>query len=153
MKDLAWIWAVVGVAAVFVEAIVQLARRGIATMSGGLEPFEWLALVALTIAFVWGEGLRALAQRWVPAVMRRARELRGERTIWRVLAPLYAMMLVGADRGTLARAWVGVALIFAAVLFVRAMPEPWRGIIDFAVALALAVGLGAMVRLAVRAEG
>jgi hypothetical protein len=61
-----------------------------------------------------------------------------------VLAPLYALGLLGADRGTRLRAYVSVFLIVLAVLIVRACSEPWRGIIDGAVAAALAWGLGAM---------
>jgi hypothetical protein len=56
------------------------------------------------------------------------------------------MSLVGAPRRTLARAWLGVALIVLAVLVVRSLPEPWRGIVDAAVAAALLVGLFAIVR-------
>lgn len=149
MKAAYW-WAIVGVAALFVEAIVQLGRRGLATVRAGLEPLEWVALAALVVAFVWGEGVRALDRRWVPAVVARASELPGEaRPRDRALAPLYAMSLIGAERQVLARAWVGVLLIIAAVLAVRALPEPWRGIIDLAVALALLWGLIAIARQAV----
>lgn len=149
MRAAYW-WAIVGVVALFVEAIVQLARRGVATVRAGLEPIEWLMLAALVVAFVWGEGVNALERRWVPRVVTRAAELRsGGRTIDRALAPIYAMSLIGAERKVLARAWVGVLLIVAAVLLVRALPEPWRGIIDLAVALALSWGLFAIVRQAV----
>jgi hypothetical protein len=60
------------------------------------------------------------------------------------------MLLVGAPRPTLARAWLGVAGIVLAVLLVRALPDPWRGIIDLAVAAALAWGLLVLVRGAPR---
>ena len=136
-----------GVVAVFIEAIVQLGRRGIATMRAGLEPIEWIVLAVLLIAFVYGEGVRALARRWVPGVLARTRELGpASRAIDRVLAPLYVMSLTGAPARVLARAWIGVALIVAAVLIVRALPEPWRGIVDLSVATALLVGLVAIVR-------
>ena len=39
-----------------------------------------------------------------------------------------------------------VPLIVLAVFVVRALPEPWRGIVDAAVAAALLVGLWAIVR-------
>ncbi len=42
------------------------------------------------------------------------------------------------------RAWLGVALIVLAVLVVRGMPTPWRGIVDAAVAAALSSGLCAI---------
>lgn len=99
----------------------------------------------IAIAFAYGEGFRALAHRWVPRMDRRARELgRAAPIHHRLLAPLYAMSLIGAPTRTLVRAWSGVALIVAAVLIVRMLPEPWRGIIDFAVAIALTIGLARM---------
>ena len=142
-----------GVAALFVDASVQLGRRGIATMRAGLEPLEWLALVLLLVAFVYGEGVRALARRWVPRMIDRAREL-GPRAHahHRWLAPMYAMSLIGAPASTRAKAWLGVALIVGAVLVVRSLPEPWRGIVDFAVAAALLVGLAAIVAGVMRAK-
>lgn len=136
------VWAVVGIIALFIEAAWRLAVRGVITMRAGLEPVEWVILVVLTTAFVWGEGVRALQRRWIPGVYRRIEELRDEkRVLYGVLAPLYAMSLIGAPRGTLARAWLGVVLIVAAVFIVRALPEPWRGIIDIGVAAALTWGL------------
>jgi hypothetical protein len=98
---------------------------------------------------VWGEGVRALERRWVPGVLARAALLGPAAPLrHRLLAPLYAMSLVGAPRRTLARAWLGVVLIVLAVFVVRALPEPWRGIVDTAVALALLWGLIAIVRQA-----
>jgi hypothetical protein len=61
-----------------------------------------------------------------------------------VLAPLFAMSLVFDTRKAIARAWMGVALIVLAVLAVRLLPHPWRGIVDAGVASALLWGLGAM---------
>ena len=145
-RGIAFWWAILGIAAVFVEAIVQLGRRGYTTMTSGLEPLEWVALAILSAAFVYGEGMRALERRWVPGVIARAHTLDRASALNRWLAPLYAMSLVGAPRVVLARAWVGVALIVLAVLVVRALPEPWRGIVDTAVALALLWGLIAIVR-------
>lgn len=116
------------------------------TIAAGLNPLEWLALVVVAFAFAYGEGVRALAYRWVPTMDLRARELGLQaRLHHRLLAPLYAMSLIGAPTRTLLRAWSGVALIVAAVLIVRVLPEPWRGIIDFGVAIALTIGLARIV--------
>ena len=135
-------WAAIGIVALFIEAAWRLAVRGIITVRAGLEPIEWAILIVLTIAFVWGEGVRALQRRWIPGVYRRIDALRDETSMtYRLFAPLYAMSLIGAPRNRLARAWLGVILIIAAVLVVRALPEPWRGIIDVGVAAALTWGL------------
>lgn len=140
------IWAVGGVAITFAVAIFRLADRGLAVIRGGLDPAEWLVLLLLTAAFVYGEGIRALARRWVPFVIGRTAELAGRPPLRdQLLAPLYAMGLVGASRRMLIRCWAGVFAIAAAVFIVRAFPEPWRGLVDFAVAAALVCGLVAIV--------
>lgn len=143
--DAATVWAVAGVALIFIQAILSLGERGLQTVRAGLSTGEWIALVLLTVLFVWGEGIRALARRWVPFVMRRAASLRNEtRLMPQLLAPLHAMALTHAPSRTLVRAWLGVAGIVAAVLIVRALPDPWRGLIDLAVAAALTCGLVAI---------
>ena len=140
-------WAVSGVAGLFAWAVYRLGARGLETLRSGLGVFEWTAAVVLTAAFVYGEGLVALDRRWVPRLFERARRLRGERRLLpRVLAPLYGLALLGSDRAEVARGWAGTLAIVVAVLVVRALPEPWRGIVDFSVAAALAWGLSAIVR-------
>lgn len=140
-------WAVAGVAGLFAWAAYRLGARGLETLRSGLGAFEWTAAVFLVVAFVYGEGLVALDRRWVPKLFERARRLRGERRLLpRLLAPLYGLSLLGSDRVEVVRGWVGTLAIVAAVLAVRALPEPWRGIVDFSVAAALAWGLSAIVR-------
>ncbi|HSJ13834.1 MAG TPA: hypothetical protein VK939_05435 [Longimicrobiales bacterium] len=142
---LAALWALTGVALLFVDAILQLGSRGMRVVRAGLSGPEWLVLVLLTGVFVYGEGVQALQRRWAPHVIRRIAALRAERRrALQVLAPLYALSLIGAPARTLVRAWAGIAAIVLAVLIVRALPNPWRGMIDIAVALALVWGLGAI---------
>lgn len=145
------LWALLGVGLLFGTAAWRLGQRGIATMRAGLGPWEWSALAALTALFVYGEGIRALERRYAPWLIDRITRLPDEpRPVYRLLAPLYALALIGARRGTVARAWGGSAAIALAVLIVRAFPEPWRGITDFAVAAALVWGLVAILREAKR---
>jgi hypothetical protein len=144
-------WAVAGVVVLFAEAAWRLALRGIAAVQGGLTSFEWLALVLLTAAFVYGEGVRALQRKWVPYVLRRVARLGEEgQLLYRVAAPLYAMSLIGPPRRALLRAWAGVAAIVTAVLVVSGFPDPWRGIVDLAVASALVWGAIALLYAAGR---
>lgn len=140
-----FVWAVAGVAFIVAEAAWRLALRGVEAVRGGLEPLEWAALAVLLVVFVYGEGVKALQRRWAPYVVERAQRVRSETSIvYAVLAPLYAMALIGPTRRTLARAWAGVAAIIAAVLIVSRFPDPWRGIVDTAVAAALLWGVGAL---------
>jgi hypothetical protein len=145
------LWAVVGVAALFARASWQLGQRGVATVAAGLDPLEWFILTALTVAFVYGEGYRALQRKWIPHVFARIGRLGRERVaVYRLLAPLYAMSLVGAAKQAMLRAWLGVAAIVGAVLVVSRLPDPWRGMIDVAVASALVWGLAAILITSLR---
>ncbi len=146
MKLASW-WAVAGLVLLFLSAVLRLGGRGIATLRAGLTTGEWVVFLVLTAAFVYGEGILGLARRWVPRAVARSAALQTEpRRDLRVLAPLFAMGLVAPSARGVARPWAGVTAIIAAVLTVSRLPEPWRGIIDFAVAAALAWGVIAIVR-------
>lgn len=146
-RPLVAVWGLTGVAAILGWAAFRLGRRGVDVVLAGLSPLEWVALLALVAVFVYGEGVRALQRGWLPRVADRAARLARDGS-WalRAVAPLHAFGLVGTPRRVAARAWLGVAAVVVAVLVVRALPEPWRGIVDLAVALALA--WGAVVALA-----
>lgn len=145
------VWAVSGVVFLLAEAAYRLAARGISTVRGGLSTFEWVILVLLTAAFVLGEGVMALQRKWAPFVISRVARLRTVTSVLYVIgAPLYATGLIGPPRRGVARAWAGVAAIVAAVLIVSRFPEPWRGIVDVAVASALIWGALALVYIAIR---
>ncbi len=139
-------WALLGVAALFAWAVYRLGGRGLEAIRGGLDPLEWAALVLLTVGFVYGEGVRALDRRWIPGLVDRAQRLRRESRLLQLLGPLYGLSLVGKERGELVRGWLGTFGIVVAVLMIRSLPPPWRGIVDFAVAGALVWGLIAILR-------
>src|SRR5687767_2187961 len=144
-------WGLAGVVLVFGNGVLTLGSRGIATIRAGLEPLEWAALIALTVVFVYGEGVRALQRRWVPYVFSRIDLLRAsDNIVHHLLAPLYAMALIAAPRRTLVLAWAGAAAIVLAVMIVSRFPAPWRGITDFAVSVALAWALVVIVVTAAR---
>lgn len=149
---LATMWALAGSAVVLTHAAVRLGAQGLDTVRNGLGSGEWLALVVLTTAFVYGEGVLALERRFIPHLVDRSRRLAGEGSAaLRILGPLYAFSLVGAPARALVRAWAGVAAIVLAVVTVRALPDPWRGIVDLAVAAALAWAVVALLRQSPRA--
>lgn len=143
-------WALGGLSLTFLQAIARLGTRGVHTITNGLTAFEWAVLVLLTIAFVYGEGVRGIQQHFAPRVVQRLHELFVSRVRWQLLGPFYLLSLVGVAPRTMLRAWLGVGAIVAAVLIIRALPEPWRGIIDFAVVAALSWGLIAILAAAGR---
>ncbi len=137
------IWGFTGVGLLLARPAWSLAKKGWeGAVVPGLGTSEWLALVAIVAAFTWGEGIQALGRRWVPRVVERIRRLGGETSATvLLLAPLYAIGLVCLPRRTLLRSWVGVAAIVLAVVTVRAMPHPWRGMIELGVSAALTLGV------------
>lgn len=150
---IAYFWGLAGILALLLEAAFSLGSRGVTAVAGGLDPLQATTLVLLTAGFLYAEGVRGFQERWVPRVVGRLGGLRREAPLLRrLLAPLHAMGLVANPRGVLLRAWLGVAAIVTAVLIVRAFPEPWRGIVDLAVAIALLWGAGALLVQAVRAS-
>jgi hypothetical protein len=118
----------------------------VSTVASGLDAWQWVALALLTLLFVYGEGVRALGRKWVPWMVGRARGLREELLAFRVLAPLYSMSLIGRSVRLVARAWSGVTAVVLAVIIVSHFAEPWRGIVDIAVAAALLWGVLAIAR-------
>lgn len=140
-------WALLGVSTILGFAVYRLGTRGVTTIVSGLTGVEWVVLSGLTAFFVYTEGVLALERRWVPRVVGRAVQLADEPSfLLRLAGPLYGMNLVGSPASGVLRAWTGVSVIVLAVLLVRVAPDPWRGMVDFAVAAALAWGLVALLR-------
>ena len=137
-------WAVAGVALLFADAIYRLGLRAVETVAAGLSAGAWLALVLLSAVFLYGEGYRALQLRFAPSVIQRAFNIDPQRSLHVLLAPLVVLSLLGAPARELLRGWLALVLIVGAALSVSALPSPWRGIIDGAVALALSWGLVAL---------
>ena len=147
LDQLVTAWALAGVGCTLVIAVVRLSTRGWTTVTNGLSPIEWGVLALTGTVFFYGEGVMALERRWVPRVVKRARQLRSENgAAVRIGGPLYAMGLIGAPPRHLLRTWLGLAAIIAAILIVRSFQEPWRGMVDLSVAAALAWGTIALIR-------
>lgn len=135
------------VALMLLEAVYRLGVRALLTVREGLTLAQWCVLFLSILGFAYGEGYRALHRRFAPHVIARAVELANTENAglrsW-LSSPLYVLCLVRAEPAELRRAWVSVALIASAVLIVRRLPEPYRGMIDAGVAVALCIGLGSL---------
>lgn len=105
----------------------------------------WVALNA------YAEGYRAFQLRFSPRVVVRAHHLaRHPHPIHVALAPLYCMALIHATRRARIVAWSTVTMIVGFVLTLRLVPQPWRGIVDGGVVVALGWGILAIVVLFAR---
>lgn len=143
---LLFLWAVGGVVLLLGRALHRLAPVALEPLTEGRLSTAQLALyIAWCVLNGYTEGHRGFEKRFVPRVLGRVAYLLRNKTPLRViLAPFFAMGYFAAKRRALLSAW-GVSLaVVLAVVVVRAIPQPWRGIIDAGVVVGLGYGLGAL---------
>lgn len=139
------VWGVLGFAALIGRAIYALTPLAIAAVRMPLEAVHWIALVAWVGFMLYSEGYRGFQKKVAPRVVARAAHLTAHpRPVFVALAPLYVMGLIHATRRRLITSWIVLAGIVGLVLAVRALAQPWRGIVDAGVVLGLGWGLVAL---------
>lgn len=110
-------------------------------LDGSLTP----GLIAVTIIWVvfnaYAEGYRGFQKRFSPRTVARAAYL-GEnpKPLDVLLALPFSMGLYFANRRQLIVSWVFLLGLTALIAFVRALPQPYRGIIDAGVVIGLGWG-------------
>jgi hypothetical protein len=148
-----FLWAVLGVVAVLVEAVVRLLPRALEPiMDGSLSGMGVLAYVAAIVGLAYSEGYRGFQLRFSPRVVVRALAV-AQRGGWLLiaLAPLMAMGLIHANRRRLIGSWMLVLCIVGLILLVKLLEQPWRGAIDAGVVVGLSWGTVATLVAMVRA--
>ncbi len=136
-------WAVIGVSALLLRAIISLSAHAINAIKGGLTPWQWGILLAFAVFMLVAEGYRGFQKKFSPRTAARVKYLGDHPSPLRVLlAPLFAMGFFHANRKTQLTAYILTSGIICMVLIVTFLcPDPWRGIIDFGVVLGLLWGL------------
>jgi len=136
-------WAVIGVSALLLRAIIGLSRHAANAIEGGLSLWQWVALVGFALFMVVAEGYRGFQKKFSPRTAARVKYLRDNPTLLRVvLAPVFSMGFFHANRKTKLTAYILTTGIICLVLIVTYLiRDPWRGIIDFGVVLGLLWGL------------
>jgi hypothetical protein len=139
-------WGVGGVALLLVQAVFRLTPIALEPFRlGGLGVWEIATYATWVLVSLYSEGYRGFQKSFVPRVVARAFFLaRAPRPLFVLLAPFFCMGLVHARPRRLITSWLVVLLITAAVVLVRTLPYPWRGIIDGGVVAGLAYGLAAL---------
>lgn len=140
-------WGVLGVAALLMNAVMRLGPVAVeAFVAHRLTAPQWLLAVGFSAFMAYSEGYRGFQRGFSPRVVARALHLaRNPRPLHAILAPLFCMGLVHASRRRLVTSWALLASIVGLVLAMRAVPQPYRGIVDAGVVLGLAWGVVALV--------
>jgi hypothetical protein len=134
-------WAVGGVVMMLLEAVVRLGLVAVDGLGHGLTPAQALFAAAWVGFMVYAEAWRGFHLRFAPRVVARAVAIAADRRPFLVLlAPLAAMGLLWATPRRVRATWALVIGIVALILVVRALPEPWRAIVDLGVVLGLTGG-------------
>ncbi|MEM7448573.1 MAG: hypothetical protein AAF355_10060 [Myxococcota bacterium] len=142
------LYAAVGVSAILIQAIARLAPLALEPwVSGSMDSVQIAIYLGWVGLNAYAEGYRAFQLRWAPRVVQRAYYVgRHGSTLEAVLAPIYSMGLFGGSRRSMLVSWTLLLCVALAVLVVRQFPQPWRGIVDGGVVVALCWGLIALWR-------
>lgn len=140
-------WGVLGVVGMLGGGVVRLIPHAVEPLQAGLGPLEWAGAAAIVAAMAYVEGYRGFHLRFSPRVVARARWIAREpRPVRVLLAPLLCMGLLCATRRRLMASWALTAMILSFVVAVRALPYPWRGLVDLGVVFGLSIGCLSMLR-------
>lgn len=138
-------WAMLGVVAVLVSAILRLTPLAIEPLTTGMTPLQWALYVGWSLFNLYAEGYKGFQKAFVPRAVARAFYVaRYPRPLHVVLAPLFCMGLFFATRKRLILSWGLVIGVTTLVTLVRGLAQPWRGIVDAGVVLGLTYGTVAL---------
>jgi hypothetical protein len=147
------VWGVLGAAGLLLRAIWGLTPVAVEALTRHpLGAGQWLFAVGGAAFFGFFEGYKGFQRGFSPRVVARALHLAGEpRPLHVLLAPLFCMGLFHASRRRLVASWVLLLAVTGAVLAMRLVPQPARGIVDLGVVVGLGWGLVALLVFAARA--
>ena len=135
-------WGVAWVSVLLGQAIWRLTPMALEPWAEGMMTTgqQWL-YVAWLVVNAYLEGYRGFQLRFSPRVVSRAVYLgRNPRPLWVVLALPFCMSLFHATRRQMIVSWTFIGALIVVIIWVRALPQPWRGIIDGGVVLGLVWG-------------
>ena len=139
-------WAVLGVSALLINAIVRLAPMALEPLTAASGP-SLAVLAAYLVSIVglgYSEGYRGFQRSFAPRAAVRSRAVADAPVLIKVFAPFMAMGLIHATRRRLIAAWSLVTMVVGFILVVRLMPQPWRGAVDAGVVVGLSWGVIAL---------
>lgn len=139
-------WGIGGVCLLLTQALLRLTPIAIEPIAEGMTAAQWGIWFAWVAANGYMEGYRGFQTRFSPRVVQRAFFLaKNPRPLHVLLAPVFCMSYFHASRRGKIVAWALLLFIVCAVITIRFIPQPWRGIVDAGVVIGLAWGLVAIV--------
>lgn len=142
MPIIATLWGIFGVCALLTYAITRLSSRALLAIESGLTAPQWIFLSFFALFMLYSEGYRGFQKKFSPRTAARVHYLYHHTTLLRTfLAPLFCMGYFYATKKTKITVYCLTLGIIGLITLVSLLPFPWRGIIDFGVALGLSYGI------------
>jgi hypothetical protein len=140
------VWGVACVSVLLLNAVRRLTPHALEPwLAGSLGELEIAAYVLSIIANGYAEGYRGFQMRFCPRVVARSIHLgRTRRPLQVILALPFCMSLFHSTRRQMIVSWGFVFGILTIVVVIRAVPQPWRGIVDAGVVVGLAWGIAVL---------
>ncbi len=135
------IWGIGGLALFLLTAVVRLIPIAIEALRMDLDAVHWIALAASVAGLGYYEGYRAFHKAFSPRAVARGLAVAADpRPLHVLLAPMHCMGLFHATRKRALVSWSVLLGVTGLVLVVRALDQPWRGIVDAGVVVGLSWG-------------
>ncbi|NJD55576.1 MAG: hypothetical protein FIA94_04125 [Nitrospirae bacterium] len=145
-------WGVSGVVLLLASAVYRLSSAALGALSSPWHVQHWVFFLIVVVFMAYAEGYRAFQQRFSPRVAARAKYLLNNPAIVRVVfAPIFCMGFFHATRKRKITSISVTGGIIILVLLVRAVPQPWRGIVDLGVVVGLTWGIISIIIFSVKA--
>lgn len=142
MKALAVVWAVVGVVVMLMYAVLRMSVHAFAALEYDLSVFQ-LSVLLINCAFMaYSEGYKGFHLSFSPRFAARAKYIYRKGDVWQMLmSPLFCFGYFGTTRAKQVIAFILTGALVTLVVFMRYMPQPWRGILDAGVVVGLSLGI------------
>jgi hypothetical protein len=153
VRRLLLVWGILGVILLLVSALYRLAPIAwVPIRDGMLTTFHWVVVVIWTLISAHAEGYKGFQKKFSPRTVARAVYLGHHPTPLRaILAPFFCMGLFDATKKVFITAWAVTIGVIILVIIIRALDQPWRGIIDIGVVVGLGWGLASLLVFFVQA--
>lgn len=143
---LAVVWGVGAFVALLTTAVCRLSPLALASLDYDWQSRHYIVFLINFVMMAWCEGYRGFQLQFSPRFAARAAALYKEATPCQaLLAPFILMCFLEAPRRRLIAAYLLASGVVVLVALYRALPQPWRGILDAGVVVGLVWGIIATV--------